>query len=110
MTKRWDILSLFPEYFKGPFDESIIKRAKEKGLLDIHLVDIRDYADNKFRRVDDRPYGGGPGMVMMPQPLTKAIRSVRSPEGKVIYLSPRGSLLTAAKCRELASYDHLVLV
>lgn len=110
MAKRWDILSLFPEYFKGPFDESIIKKAKEKGLLDIHHIDIRDYADNKFRRVDDRPYGGGPGMVIMPQPLTKAIRSVRSPEARVIYLSPQGSLLTAAKCRELASYDHLVLV
>lgn len=110
MKKRWDILSLFPEYFRGPFDESIIKRARENGLLDIHHVDIRDYADNKFRRVDDRPYGGGPGMVMMPQPLTSAIRSVRSPEARVIYLTPQGSLLTAAKCRALASYNHLVLV
>jgi tRNA (guanine37-N1)-methyltransferase len=110
MAKRWDILSLFPEYFKGPFDESIIKKAREKELLDIHLVDIRSFAENKFRRVDDRPYGGGPGMVMMPQPLTKAIRSVRSPAARVIYLSPQGSLLTAAKCRELANYDHLVLV
>jgi len=110
MTKRWDILSLFPNYFKGPFDESIIRRAREKELLDIRFVDIRDFADNKFRRVDDRPYGGGPGMVIMPQPLTNAIRSVRSPETKVIYLSPQGSLLTAAKCRSLADYEHLVLV
>lgn len=110
MKKRWDILSLFPDYFKGPFDESIIKRAKEKGLVDIHHLNIRDYADNKSRRIDDRPYGGGPGMVMMPQPLTRAIRSVQSPEARVIYLSPQGSLLTAAKCRELANYNHLVLV
>lgn len=110
MTKRWDILSLFPNYFKGPFDESIIKKAREKGLLDIHCVDIRDFADNKFRRVDDRPYGGGPGMVMMPQPLTKAIRAVRGPETKVIYLSPQGGLLTAAKCRSFADNEHLVLV
>lgn len=110
MKKRWDILSLFPDYFKGPFDESIIKRAKEKELLDIHHVDIRDYAENKFRRVDDRPYGGGPGMVIMPQPLTAAIRSARSQKSHVIYLTPQGSLLTAAKCRSLAAYDHLVLV
>lgn len=110
MKKRWDILSLFPDYFKGPFNESIIKRAKEKELLDIHHVDIRDFAENKFRRVDDRPYGGGPGMVMMPQPLTTAIRSVRSPKAHVIYLTPQGSLLTAAKCRSLAAYEHLVLV
>lgn len=110
MTKRWDILSLFPAYFKGPFDESIIKRAREKKLLDVHQVDIRDFAENKNRRVDDRPYGGGPGMVIMPQPLTKAIRSVRTPGARVVYLSPQGSLLTAAKCRALANYDHLILV
>lgn len=110
MKKRWDILSLFPEYFKGPFDESIIKRAREKEILDIHQIDIRDYADNKFRRVDDRPYGGGPGMVMMAQPLTDAIRAVRSTKAKVIYMSPQGSLLTAAKCRELAQLDHLIVL
>lgn len=105
-----DILSLFPGYFKGPFDESIIKRAKEKGILDIRLVDIRDFADNRYRRVDDRPYGGGPGMVMMPQPVTSAIRHVKTSTSRVIYLSPQGSLLNAAKCRELAKYEHLVLL
>ncbi|MBA3720923.1 MAG: tRNA (guanosine(37)-N1)-methyltransferase TrmD [Parachlamydiaceae bacterium] len=105
-----DILSLFPGYFKGPFDESIIKRAKEKGLLDIRLIDIRDFADNRFRRVDDRPYGGGPGMVMMPQPLEAAIHHVNSPKAHVIYLSPQGRLLDAAKCRELATQEHLILL
>lgn len=116
---RFDILSLFPGYFQGPFDESLISRAKEKGIIDIHLVDIRDFADNKWNRVDDRPYGGGPGMVLMPEPVAKAIRESRKSaeeagfdrkETRVIYMSPQGAPLTAAKCRELAQYRHLVLL
>lgn len=105
-----DILSLFPGYFKGPFDESIIKLAREKGILDIHLWDIRDFTLDRHRRVDDRPYGGGPGMVMMPQPVTSAIRHVKKAGTRVIYLSPQGSLLNAAKCRQLATETHLVLL
>ena len=107
---RIDILSLFPKYFTGPFDESIIKRAKEKELVEIRLIDIRDFADHPHHRVDDRPYGGGPGMVMMPQPVTAAIRHVKTPEARVIYLSPQGKLLTAAKCRQLAQETHLILL
>jgi len=107
---RIDILSLFPEYFRGPFDESMIMQARKKGLLDIHLVNIRDFADNKHRRVDDRPYGGGPGMVLMPDPVSKAIHSVKTSKARVIYLSPQGKKLTAAKCRELAAYSHLILL
>lgn len=105
-----DILSLFPGYFKGPFDESIIKLAREKGILDIRLGNIRDYTTDKHRRVDDRPFGGGPGMVMMAQPVSAAIRSVRTPQSRVIYLSPQGALLNAAKCRQLAQESHLVLL
>lgn len=105
-----DILSLFPEYFKGPFDESIIGQARKKGIVDINLIDIRNFADNRYRRVDDRPYGGGPGMVLMPQPVTQAIRSVSSINTHVVYLSPQGTLLNAAKSRQLASYNHLVLL
>lgn len=105
-----DILSLFPGYFQGPFDESMIMQAKKKGILDIRLTDIRDFAENRNRRVDDRPYGGGPGMVMMPQPTVAAIRHVKTPEARVIYLSPQGALLNAAKSRELAKEKHLVLL
>lgn len=105
-----DILSLFPDYFKGPFDESMIGQARKRGTLEINLIDIRDFADNRYRKVDDRPYGGGPGMVLMPQPVTKAIRSVRSPKSRVIYMSPQGQPLTAAKCRQLAAYEHLVVL
>lgn len=105
-----DILSLFPGYFKGPFDESIIKQAQNKGLIEIRQVDIRTFADNKHHRVDDRPYGGGPGMVLMPVPVSRAIRSVRSANSRVIHLSPQGKVLTADKCRELAGFSHLILV
>lgn len=104
-----DILSLFPSYFKGPFDVSMIMRARDNGLLTIRQTDIRDFADNR-RRVDDRPFGGGPGMVIRPEPVTKAIRSVKRPNSHVVYMTPQGSLLTAAKCQELASKEHLVVL
>ena len=107
---RIHILSLFPEYFKGPFDVSIIKRAKEKGILEIELVDIRDFATGKHKKVDDRPYGGGPGMVLMPEPLCKAIRSLRTPESRVIHLSPQGALLSSKVSQRLSTYSHLILV
>lgn len=105
-----DILSLFPGYFKGPFDESIIKQAILKGLLDIRLHNIRDFSQDRHHRVDDRVYGGGPGMVMMPDPVVRAVRSVKSEKSRVVFLSPQGSLLTARKSRELAQYEHLVLL
>lgn len=107
---RVDILSLFPAYFNGPFDESIIKLARARGLLEINQVNIRDFADNKHRKVDDRPFGGGPGMVMMPQPIVSAIDSVKGDSGYVIYLSPQGALLTASKARQLALSPHLILL
>ncbi len=107
---RISILSLFPEYFQGPFDVSMMKRAQESGLLQINLMDIRDFAVGKHKKVDDRPYGGGPGMVLMPEPLCKAIRSVRTPKSRVIYLSPQGQLLNSDICQRIAAYEELVLV
>ena len=104
------ILSLFPEYFQGPFDVSMLKRARDKGLLEIELVDIRDFAEGKSKKVDDRPYGGGPGMILMPEPLCRAIRSVKRPGSRVVHLSPQGSVLSAKTCECLAEYDHLILV
>lgn len=103
-----DILSLFPEYFSGPFDESIIKRARARNLININHVNIRDFATSKDRRVDDRAFGGGPGMVMMAPPVMAAIKSIRRGKSHVVYLSPQGAVLTAQKCRELAQYDHLI--
>lgn len=107
---HFDILSLFPDYFRGPFDVSMIKRAKEKRLIEIGLVDIREFSEGRHQQVDDRPYGGGPGMVLMPEPVTKAIRSVKKKGSRVIYLSPQGKPLTASKCKTLAEEEHLVLL
>lgn len=89
---------------------SMVKRAKEAGFLELQLIDIRDFAENKNRRVDDRPYGGGPGMVLSPEPVAKAIRSVKTPESHVIYLSPQGKPLTARLGAELAKKEHLILL
>jgi tRNA (guanine37-N1)-methyltransferase len=105
-----DILSLFPDYFRGPFDVSMIQRAKDAGLITIRQTNIRDFAENKHGRVDDRPFGGGPGMVMCPGPVARAIRSVRRPNSHVVYLSPQGKVLNAAKCQELAKKEHLIFL
>ncbi|NGX47659.1 MAG: tRNA (guanine-N(1)-)-methyltransferase [Chlamydiae bacterium] len=105
-----DILSLFPEYFQGPFGVSILKRAIEFGLISIDLIDIRKFAEDKHKRVDDRPYGGGPGMVMVPGPCVRAIRSAWKENSHVIYLSPQGETLKAKKCEELAKKPHLILL
>lgn len=107
---RVDILSLFPGYFQGPFNESILKRARENGIIDINLIDIRDFSTDKHQRVDDRTYGGGPGMVLMPEPVVRAIRSVKSDDTHVIYLTPQGKPLNAEKCRQLAAHRHIVLL
>lgn len=88
----------------------MIKRAREAGLCDLNLIDIRDFGEGKHRRVDDRPYGGGPGMVLSPEPVAKAIRSVKGPNAHVVYLSPQGSVLTARKSEELARKEHLILL
>ena len=105
-----DILSLFPAYFQGPFDESIFKQARKKGLLEINLIDIRNFSDNRHRKVDDRPFGGGPGMVLMPAPVANALRSVKTPKSRVIFLTPQGKPFTAKKARELAQYSHLIFL
>jgi tRNA (guanine37-N1)-methyltransferase len=105
-----DILSLFPEYFEGPFQVSMIKRAIERGLIDIRLKNIRDFGEGKHQKVDDRPYGGGAGMVLMPGPVISAIRSVKREDSHVVHLSPQGKKLTAATCERLAKLPHLILV
>ena len=113
---HFDILSLFPGYFQGLLNESVISRAIKQGLIGIRLINIRDFANNKWKRVDDRPYGGGPGMVLMPEPVAKAIRKAKRDavylghQPRVIYLSPQGSPLTAKKCRELAASPYLILL
>lgn len=105
-----DIVSLFPDYFRGPFDVSIIGRARSKGLVEIRHTDIRTFGSGKHHRVDDRPFGGGPGMVLMVEPVLEALKSVRTPDSYVIYLSPQGERLDASLCRRLSERSHLVLL
>jgi tRNA (guanine37-N1)-methyltransferase len=107
---RVDVLTLFPAMFAGPLDESIIKRAREAGLLELQLHQLRDWAHDKHKTVDDRPFGGGPGMLLKPDPIFEAVETLATQETKVILLSPSGRLFNQAVARELAREKHLVLV
>ncbi len=115
------ILTLFPGMFAGPLDQSILGRAQERGLVRVSLHNIRDYAEDRHHVVDDAPFGGGPGMVMKPEPLFRAVEAVRaelaarigakaSEAAPVILLSPQGRPFTQAVARELAAYDALVFI
>ena len=99
---RIDIVTLFPEMFPGPLGESIIGRAAERNLAEIHAVDLRRYAHDARGTVDDKPYGGGPGMLMKVEPLVEAVEDLRRPGTVVILTSPRGERFTDAVARELA--------
>ncbi len=105
-----DVFTLFPSMFNGPLDASIIKRAWESGLLNLKVRDLRDFAQDAHRTVDDRPFGGGPGMVLKPEPVFTAVESVRTPAAKVILLSPSGRRYNQSKARELAGVEHLILL
>jgi tRNA (guanine37-N1)-methyltransferase len=105
-----DILSLFPEMFVSPFESSIVKRAREKGVVNINLINLRDFARDRHQQVDDYPYGGGAGMVMKADVIMRAVKAVRKEHSQVIYLSPRGRPLSQALVRELAAASHLVLL
>ena len=110
---RIDVLTLFPEMFDSPLGCSILKRAQETSLLEIILTDIRDFAADSYSKVDDKPYGGGPGMVMMPGPVFDCFEHVRklSPEkGRVILLTPQGQRFDQKKAAELSKEKRLILI
>lgn len=107
---RIDILTLFPELFPGPLGESVIGRAARQGVISVNAVDVRSFATDARGTVDERPYGGGPGMLMVPDVLVKAIESVRSAKSTVILTSPRGEVMNQRLAAELAKEEHLVLV
>lgn len=110
---RFDVLTLFPGMFAGPFSESIIQRAVERGLMSVHIHDIRDYADGRHRVVDDYPYGGGPGMVMKPEPIAAALASVASisaGEGSVVLLTPQGRRFDQRVAQSYAQGARLTLL
>src|SRR5438874_13834144 len=110
---RFDVLTLFPEIFQGYLTQSILKLALAKGLVEIHLWNIRDWAQGKHRSVDDRPFGGGPGMVLMPEPVFAAVEAVRQQAldgGQLLLLTPAGERLTQRVVRDLAGYPRLILL
>lgn len=110
---RIDILTLFPGMFAGPFDESIIKRARERGIIEVGVHDIREYAGDRHRVVDDYPYGGGVGMVMKPEPVHRALEAVKDGRSEgpwVVLMTPQGDVFKQEIARELSEKPWLVLL
>ena len=106
---KFDVLTLFPEMFKS-LDMSIIGKAIEKKLIEINLINIRDFSKDKHKKVDDTPYGGGAGMIMKPDIVYDAYKSVKDKNAKVIYMSPQGEKLNQEKVEELAKEEHLIIL
>jgi len=105
-----DVITLFPEMFKGVFDASIIKRARQKGYIQLNLHNLREYSNDKHKKVDDRPFGGGPGMILQPQPIFDVVNHLKSRGSKVILLSPQGEIFTQGFAKELSKFSHLIFV
>lgn len=106
---KFDVLTLFPEMFEA-VKQSIIGKAKEKNLININLINIRDFSKNKHKKVDDTPYGGGAGMVMQADVVYDAYKSIKNENAKVIYLTPQGKVLNQKKVEELSKEEHLILL
>jgi tRNA (guanine37-N1)-methyltransferase len=109
---RFDVLTLFPELFQGYLSQSLLKLALERGLVAVHLWNIRDWARDKHKSVDDRPFGGGPGMVLMPEPVFAAVEEVQAQAepGLLVLLTPAGQRLTQSVVQELATHKRLLLL
>ena len=106
---KFDVLTLFPEMFEA-VKKSIIGKAEEKNLIQINLINIRDFSKNKHKKVDDTPYGGGAGMVIQPDVVYDAYKSIEDENAKVIYLTPQGKVLNQKKVEELSKEKHLILL
>ena len=107
---RIDVLTLFPEMFTGPLDVSIVQRARTSGLLELRIQNLRDYTHDRHKTVDDKPFGGGPGMVLKPEPLFEAVESLADDRTHVILLTPVGRTFNQAMARELAQREHLLFI
>ena len=106
---NFDVLTLFPEMFQA-LEQSIIGKAKEKNLININLVNIRDFSKDKHKKVDDTPYGGGAGMVIRPDVVYNAFKSLKSENAKVLYMSPQGNILNQKKVEDLSKEQHLIIL
>jgi tRNA (guanine37-N1)-methyltransferase len=105
-----DVLTLFPAMFAGPLDESIVQRARTSGLLELAIHNLRDYTHDRHKTVDDRPFGGGPGMLLKPEPIFEAVEKLAQENTRVILLSPAGRKFDQAIARELTGHAHLLLI
>ena len=105
-----DVFTLFPRIFEGPLEESILKRAQNKGLVSIRVHNLRDFTHDKHRVVDDKPYGGGPGMLMKPEPIFEAVEKFRRDGSRVVLMTPQGAPLTQARAREFSPVAHLIII
>jgi len=105
-----DVLTLFPAMFAGPLDESIVKRARTEGKLELAIHNLRDYTHDRHKTVDDKPFGGGPGMLLKPEPIFEAVESLARAETRVVLLTPAGRKFNQAIARELAAKKHLLMV
>lgn len=105
-----DILTLFPEMFRGPFEESIVKRAQEKELVGINIHNLRDWATDKHKTLDDKPYGGGGGMVLMVKPIYEALKDLKTKNSKVVLLTPQGKVFNQKRAQQLSKLKHLILI
>jgi tRNA (guanine37-N1)-methyltransferase len=110
-VKRFDVVTLFPGMFRGPLEESILRRAQDRGLIQVAVHDLRAWTQDRHHVVDDTPYGGGAGMVLKPEPVFAAVEALNPHRGAtVVLLSPQGERFTQALAAELAGRDHLILV
>ncbi len=109
---RIDVITIFPPLLAGAFEHSIIKRARDRGIVELQVHDLRDYTDDRHRTVDDYPYGGGAGMVMKPEPWFRAVETLRSQDnpGRTVLLTPQGQRLDQALARRLAREDRLIIL
>jgi len=105
-----DVLTLFPEMFTGPLDVSMVARARKAGLLDLQIRNLRDWTHDRHKTVDDRPFGGGPGMVLKPEPVFEAVEALASEKTRVLMMAPTGRVFTQAMARELAGEEHLLFL
>lgn len=105
-----DVLTLFPRIFEGPLDESILKRAQNKGLVAVRVHNLRDFTHDKHHVVDDKPYGGGPGMLMKPEPIFEAVEKFRRESSRVVLMTPQGAPLTQTHARKFSEESHLIII
>src|SRR5438128_12577941 len=110
---KWDVVTIFPRMVRAGLEEGVVSRGIERGLLDVRIHDLRDHTTDRHRSVDDVPYGGGPGMVMKPEPIARAVERIRAERGipdAVVLLSPQGRRFTQAEAERLSRLQHVALV